>query len=159
MHIFWFQSNGRYRQVLSKKCSWKEECGKIRHFGGEQTYSFLCWHMPAANNILLNLRCLNRFSICAWFSFNHCSVLLCIKSIFVAQPADIFGGGGIIVTDVVPNNYTCFWEAIAWLRPWQWLIFLHVFDVLSISMFVMQDDVHLYFDNSWYIFGIHITLL
>jgi len=42
MHIFRFQSNGRYRQVLSKKFSWKDECGKIGHFGGEQTYSFLC---------------------------------------------------------------------------------------------------------------------
>jgi len=24
MHIFRFQSNGRYRQMLSKKCSWKD---------------------------------------------------------------------------------------------------------------------------------------
>ena len=142
MHVFRFQSNGRYRQVPSKKCSWKDECDKIRHFGGEQAYSFLCWHIRAAKNILLNLRCLNRFSVCAWFSFNHCSVLLCIKSIFVCRDQGrnqlIFsrGGGGIIVTDVVPNNYTCFWVAIAWLRFWQWLIFLHVSDVLSFNFYV-----------------------
>jgi len=42
-------------------------------------------------------------------------------------------------------------EAIAGLRPWYWLIFLHVSDMLSLNffvkeMFVMQDDVHLCFD-------------
>jgi len=142
--------------VLSKKCSWKDECGKIRHVGGEPTCSFLCWHIRAAKITLLNLKCLNRFSVCAWVSFKHCSVLLCIKSIFVCRDQGrnqlIFSGrGGIIVTVIVPNNYTCFMEAIAGLRPWYWLIFLHVSDMLSLNffvkeMFVMQDDVHLCFD-------------
>jgi len=148
----------------------KDECCKIRRFSGEQTYSFLCWHIRAAKSILLNLKCLNRFNVCAWFSFNHCSFLLC-KHIRLQgagpQLADIFGWVKIIVADVVPNNYTCFWEAIAWLRPWQWLIFLHVSEVLSLNFFVkcsicktmficaLIKIIYLQSTHSWYIFDVH----